>query len=91
MPSSNATVVTYENKALTSTPSAACTCACTSEGKNANDGPQDTAQREVGEDPGQAQPDPLTTLAAALLTLSPADRARLAAMLTGHQGERGTA
>jgi hypothetical protein len=25
------------------------------------------------------------------LTLSPADRERLAAMLTGHQGERGTA
>ena len=33
------------------------------------------------------QGDPLVKLAAALLTLSSADRERLAAMLTGHQGE----
>jgi hypothetical protein len=37
------------------------------------------------------QGDPLAKLAAALLTLSPADRARLAAMLTGHQGNGGGA
>ncbi|MGA2617834.1 MAG: hypothetical protein ABSF26_09500 [Thermoguttaceae bacterium] len=35
------------------------------------------------------QGDPLVKLAAALANLSPADRARLAAMLTGHQGVRG--
>jgi hypothetical protein len=32
------------------------------------------------------QGDPLAKLAAALLTLSPADRERLVAMLTGHRG-----
>jgi hypothetical protein len=37
------------------------------------------------------QADPLAPLAAALLGLSPADRARLAAMLLGQQAERGDA
>ena len=56
-----------DSKGLTSTPPAACTSACTSEAETDNAGNLDA--------------DPLTKLAAALLTLSPADRARLAAML----------
>ncbi len=36
---------------------------------------------------GAPDADPLAKLAAALLTLSPVERERLAAMLTGHQGE----
>ena len=41
-----------------------------------------TARRSSAADQG----DPLAKLAAALLDLTPADRARLAAMLTGHPG-----
>ena len=48
--------------------------------------PQNYPGPEQGE--GTDQGDRLDKLAAALLTLSPADRERLAAMLTGHQGER---
>ena len=70
------TVASVDSKALTPTPSAACTSACTSEAENAN---ADALDADQG--------DTLATLAAALLTLSPADRERLAAMLTGHQGE----
>jgi hypothetical protein len=69
-------VVSGASKGLTTTPSAACTAACTSEAKNDNAG---TLAADQG--------DPLAKLAAALLTLSPADRERLAAMLAGHQGE----
>jgi hypothetical protein len=46
---------------------------------------------DQGQGEGTDQGDPLAKLAAALLDLSPADRARLAAMLTTHQGNRGTA
>jgi hypothetical protein len=46
--------------------------------------PPSAGDQSEGTDPDQG--DPLAKLAAALLTLSPADRARLAAMLTGHQG-----
>ncbi|MFZ1933685.1 MAG: hypothetical protein WCB27_15155 [Thermoguttaceae bacterium] len=39
---------------------------------------------------GNDQRDPLVALAAAVANLSPADQAKLTAMLTGHQGdERG--
>jgi hypothetical protein len=104
--------VTTDNlQGLTSTPSAACTAACTSEGENADagaleaaslgtspqaaDGP-DAHQGDEGKgiDQGRAargssaadqnQGDPLAVLAAAVAKLSPADRERLAAMLTGH-------
>ena len=61
---------------------AACTAACTSEPENDNAGTADGG-RDKGE--GTDQGDPLAKLAAALLTLTPADRERLAAMLTGHQ------
>jgi hypothetical protein len=67
------------DSALASTPSTACTNACTSEPENANAPAAD--QKNEGE--GIDQVDPLTALAAALLTLSPADWAKLAAMLTG--------
>ncbi len=66
--------VSEASKALTSTPPAACTSACTSEPENDNAGTLDADQG-----------DPLVKLAATLLTLSPADRERLAAMLAGHQ------
>jgi hypothetical protein len=58
----------------------------------------DTGKQGEGIDQGRAdrgsstagQGDPLAVLAAAVANLSPADRERLAAMLTGHQGgERG--
>ena len=61
-------------QALTPTPSAACTSACTSEAKNANADATD-------------QGDPLAKLAATLAGLSQAERERLAAMLTGQQAE----
>ena len=73
------------SKGLTPTPSAACTAACTSEPENANADAPDAHQGDEGE--GTDQGDRLDKLAAALLTLSPADRERLAAMLTGHQGK----
>ena len=38
-------------------------------------------------EPKSEQPDPVQALAAALLGLSPADRARLAALLVGQQGD----
>jgi hypothetical protein len=52
-------------------------CGCHKKGDDAAKIPGGTAD----------QGDTLAKLAAALLTLSPADRARLAVMLTGHQGE----
>jgi hypothetical protein len=116
MPSSNTPVISLDSKALTSTPSDACTAACTSEPKNANadalnatssgtppqaPGTLDTDQgiqaaavaHQGSEGEGINQGDPLARLAAELGNLSPADRERLAAMLTGRQGkdEGGTA
>jgi hypothetical protein len=82
---------------VTSTVSAACTAACTSEGENANAGAAgaaslgappdaagnlDTDQGDEGEATADKPADPLAALAATLLTLSPADRARLATLLT---------
>ena len=66
-------VVTDSSKALTPTLFPVCTKVCTSEPESDNAGTPDA--------------DPLAKLAVALLTLSPADRERLAALLTGHQGE----
>lgn len=71
---------------LTSTPSAACTAACTSKDENANSGTPNANRGTEGE--GRGQGDSLAKLAASLLALSPADRARLAAMLNGEQYER---
>jgi hypothetical protein len=45
---------------------------------------QDRPAGDRGQGEGADQGDPLAKLAAALLALTPADRARLAAMLTGH-------
>ena len=55
-------------------------------GQGGTDRGSSTTETSVG------SPDPMANLAAALLTLSPADRERLAAMLAGQQGEgqRGT-
>ena len=83
------------SKALALTPSAACTSACTSEGENANaDAPevdQGNANEEIDQGRGSSTTDqtaPLAKLAAALLTLSPADRERLASMLNGNRENR---
>ncbi|MHC4402420.1 MAG: hypothetical protein ACYTG0_22370 [Planctomycetota bacterium] len=77
--------VSDDTKALTETATDACTAACTSEPENARAGTPDAdrsaGDRQQGE--GSDQADPLAKLAAALLTLSPADRERLAAMLKG--------
>jgi hypothetical protein len=59
---------------LASTPSAACTRACPGEAENANAESQEA--------------DPLAELAAELAKLSPSERQRLAAMLTGQQGDQ---
>jgi len=88
MPSSNAPVVSGEDKALTSTPSAACTCACTSTDENANaDAPDADQQGRPAGDRQQSegidQGDPLARLATELAKLSPEDQQRLAAMLAG--------
>jgi hypothetical protein len=99
----NAPVTSIDNKELTSTPSPVCTRVCTSEAENANAGtigvmPSDagialtetagTRNADQGnEGEGIDQGDPLATLAAAIDSLSPTDRQRLAAMLTGHQSE----
>jgi hypothetical protein len=99
----NAPAASGSSKELTATPSDACTTACTSEAENANAGTLDADQGDEGEGIDQGgtaggsstadQGDPLAVLAAAVANLSPADRERLAAMLTGHQGkgEGGTA
>jgi integrase len=86
---------------VASMPSPVCTRVCTSEGENANAGTADatslgsppltagtleTDQGSKGERTAGKPADPLAALAATLLTLSPADRARLAAMLTGRKG-----
>ena len=82
---SNRLTVASENpQGLTPTLPAACTAASTSEPENDNAGTADGG-RDEGE--GTDQGDRLDKLAAALLTLSPAERERLAAMLTGHQGD----
>ena len=74
------------SKALTPTPSAAWTAAWTSKPENANADAPDAHQGDKGEGTAAGPAaDPLESLAAALLTLSPADRERLAAMLTGRQ------
>jgi len=76
-------------------PSAACTAACTSEAENANAAPLDhhpgtPSLLALNPPPSTLNPqpstdhapaDPLVGLAAAIAALSPADRARLAAML----------
>jgi hypothetical protein len=76
------------SKGLTPTTSAVCTSVCTSEAENDHAGTLDAGALAD-------HADPLVKLAAALLTLSPTDRQRLAAMLTGQQaageGERGNA
>jgi len=88
------------NKELASTPPAACTAACTSEGKNVNaDAPQGGSPAALpqaaeplnakpgseGEGTASEAPDPLAALAAAIANLSAADRERLVAMLGGQQ------
>ena len=86
-------VVTDDSKGLASTTSAACTSACTSISQNANAGNPEAAslgtaphaadpdQADRSEELAEAQADPLAALAAALATLTPADRARLLAMV----------
>ena len=78
--------VSEAGKGLTPTLSAACTAACTSEAEIANADTLNANQDSEGE--GIDQGDPLAILAAALLSLSPTDRERLAAMLTGPRVER---
>jgi hypothetical protein len=70
------------------TPPAACTSACTSEAENANAGNAETDadQGSVSEGTAGKPADPLAALAAAIANLTPADRARLVAMLAGYPG-----
>ncbi|MGA2253125.1 MAG: hypothetical protein ABSG53_00560 [Thermoguttaceae bacterium] len=81
---------------FTPTPSPVCTRVCTSKPKNDNADthyatlagtPSQDAAADRGRNEGEGndQGDRLVKLAAALLTLSLAERERLAAMLTGHQ------
>jgi hypothetical protein len=93
MQTRESTDVSDDSKALTPT----IFPACTSEGENANAGTADADQGEGeginqgGVDRGSSaadRGDPLAVLAAAVANLAPADRERLAAMLTGNQGER---
>ncbi len=72
---------------VTPTPSDVCTRVCTSEPENVNAGTPDAHQGDESE--GIDRGDPLDKLAAALLTLSPADRERLAAMLGQQEGNKG--
>ncbi len=112
MQTSESPAASEGSKALTPTPSAACTAACTSEPENANasapeatspDTPPQAADTLItdqgsqaavvshrGQGEGTSQGDLLTKLAAALLTLSPADRAELSKLLTEHQSKQGT-
>jgi hypothetical protein len=90
---------------FTPTPSPVCTRVCTSKPENDNAdtyyatlaGTPSQAAGTVAADGGRNESegadegDRLDKLAAVLLTLSPAERERLAAMLTAHQGTRGTA
>jgi hypothetical protein len=85
--SNKLTVTSLTGKELTSTRSAACTSACTSEAENVNAGTPDAHQGDESE--GIDQGEPLAKLAAALLTLSSADRERLAAMLIAQGGNKG--
>ena len=81
-----------DSKALTPTPSAACTSVCTSEGENANADALDTASLDTSpqaadahhgnEGEGIDQGDPLARLATELRTLSLPDRTRLAVLLS---------
>jgi hypothetical protein len=81
----NATDASLDNKALTSTPSAACTAACTSEDENANAGAFSIDQNSETDGINQDQGDPLAKLVAAIAILSPADRIRLAKLLIGER------
>jgi hypothetical protein len=94
-----------KSQGFTPTLPAACTAACTSEAETDNAdtyyatlaGTPSQAAAAVAADGGRNEGEGtdeggrLDKLAAALLTLSPAERERLAAMLTAHQGTRGTA
>ena len=65
-------------KELTATPPPVCTNVCTREGGNANAIDDDQLKKDGG-----AVADPIAAIAAMLMSLSPADRARLAAKLIG--------
>ena len=84
---------------FTPTPSPVCTRVCTSKPENDNADtyyatlagtPSQAADGGRNEAEGANEGDRLDKLAAVLLTLSPDERERLAAMFTAHQG-RGTA
>jgi len=83
------------SKGLTPTASPVCTRVCTSNPENDNAGrvpsgcDADPAGDQDGGEGATAKPAAasLESLAAALLTLSPADRAKLAALLVGQQAD----
>jgi hypothetical protein len=76
--------VSVDNKEVTTTPFPVCTRVCTSNPENDN-AVTNSAGHQGQDKEATTKPDAasLETLAAALLTLSPADRERLAAMLKG--------
>ena len=93
MQTSKAPVVSDGSKGLTPTLSDACTAACTNKPENGNADALNTTSlgtslqvldTDQGKGDGIDQGDPLVKLADVLLALSPADWARLAAMLTRH-------
>lgn len=78
--SNNVTVTSGDSEEVTSTPSDACTCACTSKAENANAAPS-TPGEDRDAASCQKQADPLTTIAKAIAGLSTADREQLEAIL----------
>lgn len=98
MQTSESQVTSSDSKELTPTPSDACTSACTSEPENVNAVPSkresdqddntNRHQSEGEETSGIDQGDRLAAIAVAIADLSPTDRAKLAAMITGHEAEK---
>jgi hypothetical protein len=63
----------------------------TADGKGLADASPNVCTRVCTSDAGNVNADPVTALAAALVALSPEDRSRLAALLTGQaEGKGGT-
>ena len=79
------TTQTITESEVTATPPDACTAACTSKAENANADTLTAGQQPEGN--GTDQGDPLATIAATIADLSPADQAKLAAMLVATQDE----
>ncbi len=88
MGSNRGCVVSGADKGLTPTPAPVCTRVCTSNPENDNADADPAGHQGQGEGATAKPADAsLESLADALLTLSPADRAKLAALLAGQQAD----